>query len=48
MITGCALKGPYEVTAHNDQATHEFLMFKLHPEQPVDFDRSLFEQRPRC
>ena len=46
MITGCTLTGQQDVIKHRDKATHEFLMFRVHPDTPIDFTESLFVQRP--
>jgi hypothetical protein len=45
LITGCTLTGQQDVTKHRENATHEFLMFRVHPEKPIDFTESLFVQR---
>ena len=47
VITGCTLTGQKDVVRHTAQATHEFLMFRVHPDTPIDFTESLFVQRPR-
>lgn len=46
MITGCTLTGQNDVVRHTAKATHEFLMFRVHPETPIDFTESLLVQRP--
>jgi hypothetical protein len=46
LITGCTLTGQKDVVRHTDKATHEFLMFRVHPDTPIDFTESLFVQRP--
>ena len=46
MITGCTLTGQKDVVKHRANATHEFLMFRVHPDTPIDFTESLFVQRP--
>ena len=48
LITGCTLTGQEDVVRHTDKATHEFLMFRVHPDTPIDFTESLFVQRPPC
>ena len=45
MITGCTLTGQKDVIKHREKATHEFLMFRVHPDTPIDFTESLFVQR---
>ena len=45
LITGCTLTGQQDVTKHRENATHEFLMFRVHPDKPIDFTESLFVQR---